>query len=81
MKKQKQICIQCGKTREEIKKGKLYCCTISSTEDSSEVDQEWLRHRFKPYSNKELDLIAKEEKEICNQMGEMAEFLENNLLK
>jgi len=80
MKKKEQnnnICIQCGETREAIKRNKLFCCTMSHIEAGSEIDEKFDRHRFKPYSQKELDAIKSDEDEICRQMGDFADFFTN----
>ncbi|MFA5174769.1 MAG: hypothetical protein WC438_06325 [Candidatus Pacearchaeota archaeon] len=68
------ICVQCGHTREEIKKKELCCCTIIYNESGSEVDTEWTRHRFKPYSKKELESMKKDEETMYKQMGEIVDF-------
>lgn len=78
-KEENQNCIQCGYTKSEIKKQKYFCVTMTSNESGNEVDGEWDRHRFRPYSEKELKAIASDEKEMVKQMGEMAkEFSTNN---
>lgn len=67
-------CVQCGETRESIKRNNYFCATLYSNENGTEVDQEWERHRFKPYSEKELKARQKDEDEYVKQMGEMAEM-------
>ncbi len=69
------ICIQCGETREAIKKHHLLCGTYMNTEAGRELDLEWGRHRFKPYSKKELEGQAKDDAEYIKQMGEMADMV------
>lgn len=72
---QEERCIQCGKTREYIKKNEDHCYTETNNENGREVDQEWPKHRFKPYSARELAAQKRDEDEICKQMGEMADFV------
>lgn len=66
------VCIQCGETREKIKKRGLLCAIMSHTEAGSELAQEFNRHRFKPYSEKELAAMKADEDEYVRQMGEFA---------
>jgi len=47
------ICIQCGESRDRIRKDGLICGLMSNTEAGSELIEEYPRHRFKPYSKKE----------------------------
>jgi hypothetical protein len=47
-------CLQCGQKRSTVRAESLYCCTISGYE-TPEVDQEWDRHRWKDWSDRELD--------------------------
>ena len=63
MKNETDKCVQCGETRESIKRRGFICATESSTEAGTEIDQEWPRHRFKPYSEKEKAKIKKQEEE------------------
>lgn len=68
-------CIHCGETRGAIQKHQLFCATETNTEMGREVDQEWNRHRFKPYSKKELARMKSDEDEYIRQMGGFADFL------
>ena len=47
-------CLQCGQKRSKVHAESLYCCTISHGE-TPEVDQEWERHRWVDWSDRELD--------------------------
>lgn len=73
------VCLQCGENREVVRKEKLFCATMSHTEAGSEVDAEYDRHRFKPYTEKELAAIKADEDEYVKQMGEMAEFFNKEM--
>lgn len=68
-------CLHCGQTKDAIRKHKLFCATETNTEAGRETDQEWDRHRFTPYSKKELDAIVKDELEMLKEMGDFAEFV------
>jgi len=46
-------CVKCGEHKEAIRKYKMVCGSIDS--QTGELNQEWGRHRFKPYSQQELD--------------------------
>jgi hypothetical protein len=51
-------CLQCGETRGAIKagvraNGAHYCVTLTGYE-TVEIDQEWDRHRFRPWGNTAL---------------------------
>ena len=59
----KDICVQCGESREAIKRNELACCIMSCSEDGCEPSYEFNRHRFKPYSKKELETMEKRYKE------------------
>jgi hypothetical protein len=72
-----QECVQCGSTREAVKRGRLYCVTVTY---EGETDYEWPRHRFKPYSEKELARIKSDEDEYVRQMGEFADFVKKEEL-
>ena len=72
MKTDSDTCLHCGQTREAIKRRKMFCATVTNTESGMETDYEWPRHRFTPYSVKELASIKADEDEYIKQMGEMA---------
>lgn len=67
-----ETCLHCGQTKGAIKERKTFCATVTY---EGETDCEWPRHRFKPYSKKELEAIRRYEDEYIKQMGEMAEFI------
>jgi hypothetical protein len=69
------VCVQCGETRAAIKDKKLYCASMSMTESGPEVDYEWSRHRFKPFSEKELAGQRADEEAYLKQMGDFADFV------
>jgi hypothetical protein len=71
-----QICLHCGETRAAIKKHKLFCATETNTEAGRETDQEWPKHRFKPWTAKELAAQKADEDEHVRQMGEFAAMVE-----
>jgi len=50
------ICVQCGESKGAIRINGLFCMTMSGGE-SPEADNESDRHRFKPYSDKELEAM------------------------
>lgn len=68
------VCLQCGQNREAIKRRKTFCATVTY---EGETDCEWSRHRYKPYSQKELDAMLRDEQEHVKQMGEFADFCKN----
>ena len=70
-------CLQCGKHTQWIKREHAPCFTETNNENGREVDQEWRRHRFKPYSAKELEQQEADEEAYIKQMGEMAEWFRN----
>lgn len=70
---EKYICVQCGETRESIKANKLFCATVTR---DGETDHEWYRHRFKPYSAKEIAAQKRDEDEWIKQMGEMSDYID-----
>lgn len=51
------ICLQCGERRSAVRAESLYCCTISGGE-SPEVDQEWDRHRWADWTDRELAALG-----------------------
>lgn len=46
-------CLQCGQTREEVKKYGTFCATLSGYE-AVEGQDEWDRHHWRDWSNAEL---------------------------
>lgn len=76
--KDSDVCLHCGETRGAIKKHKLFCATVTY---EGETDSEWPRHRFKPYSKKELEAMRKDEEEYIRQMQEFVEFVDNQACK
>lgn len=71
MKDKNDICLHCGQHRNAIKERKTFCATVTY---EGETDCEWPRHRFKPYSKKELEAIKRDEDEYVKQMEEMSDF-------
>jgi len=67
---EEKTCIQCGMSQSRIKKEQLICGTLSY---EGELDEEWPRHKFKPYTQKELEAIRSDEEAYVKEMGEMAE--------
>lgn len=47
-------CLQCGERRSRVRAESLFCCTVSGYE-YVEVDQEWDRHRWAGWTDRELD--------------------------
>lgn len=47
-------CLQCGERRSKVRAESLFCCTISGYE-TPEVDQEWERHRWRDWTDRQLD--------------------------
>ena len=79
--KKPTTCIQCGETRKAIKLDGLFCGVMSNTEEGSEVESEWKRHRFKPYSVKEIASLRSDEEACIKEMGNMYESFINKPLK
>ena len=50
-------CLQCGQRRSVVRAERYFCCTISGYE-TPEVDQEWERHRWADWSDRELDRLG-----------------------
>lgn len=46
-------CLQCGERRSKVRAESLFCCTVSGYE-YVEVDQEWERHRWADWTDREL---------------------------
>jgi len=71
-----EICVQCGSSRSEIKRDGLICGIVGpSTENGcGELKYEWERHRFRPYSKKELESKLADENAVIDQMGDMADW-------
>lgn len=67
-------CVKCGETLEAIRKHKLICGSVSY---EGELMEEYGRHRFKPYSFKELEEMRKDEEECIKQMGGFADFVDS----
>lgn len=65
-------CLLCGVTRREIKhaRGDLSCGTTDSY--TGEPDAEFLRHRFKPWTPKELDARRQQNQRVAQELGDMA---------
>ena len=74
--KEETRCVFCNQTKDSIKANKLYCAGVDSY--TGECTWERDRHRFKPFSEKELEAQAKDEAEYIKQMGEFADFVRNN---
>lgn len=47
-------CLQCGEPKARVQAESLFCCTVSGYE-VVEVDQEWERHRWADWTDRELD--------------------------
>lgn len=71
------ICVKCGEEKEVIKRRGLICGSVDP--QTGELDQEFGRHRFKPWTPDELEKMQQEEIEIVKQMGEMADFVNNEM--
>jgi hypothetical protein len=68
------VCLHCGQHKESIKRNKTFCATVTY---EGETDMEWSRHRFKPYSPKEIAAQIADEEAYVKQMGDFAEFVKN----
>lgn len=66
-------CVQCGETREAIKLHKLYCAGVDSY--TGETTWEAPRHRFRPFSEKELAGKKRDEEKYLEQMQGFADFV------
>lgn len=55
------FCLQCGESIQAIRLHRLGCAVVSDTECGRETSDEWERHRFRPYTEKELEAFRKEE--------------------
>lgn len=77
MAKKNPVCVQCGVDRKTIRAEQYICATVAESTESGagEVDAEWPRHRFKPYSEKDLAQRAADEAEYIKHMGEFADFV------
>lgn len=64
-------CVKCGENKSDIKKYGMLCGRVDYFGD---LEAEYGRHRFKPYSEKELGQQAKEQKAIADNLGDMADF-------
>jgi hypothetical protein len=53
----RNVCLQCGETREAVKANGYSCATLSGYE-TVEVDQEWERHHWRDWSDSELDRMG-----------------------
>ncbi len=65
-------CLHCGETRKETirRREELICGTTDPY--TGELDAEFPRHRFKPWTEKELAAHRREQQHIAQQMGDMA---------
>lgn len=68
-------CLYCGETEAAIRKHQLFCGGVDAY--TGEATWERARHRFKPFTEKELKAIEADELEAVKQMGEFAEYVEN----
>jgi hypothetical protein len=73
MKNQDEKCVQCGRTRKDIKEREYFCATVTY---EGETDYEWPRHRFRPYSEKELARQKADDDAYIRFMGGIADFVE-----
>lgn len=82
MKNPDDACLQCHETRGEIKRRGYFCATVSHTESGSEVDAEWPRHRFKPWTPKEIEAqrlaLEAENKYLDEEIAKLPEFPPNS---
>lgn len=53
MSRAKDTCLQCGQTREEVKREGTFCATITGYE-VIETKDEWERHHWRDWSDAEL---------------------------
>lgn len=53
----RNVCLQCGETREAVKANGYTCATLSGYE-TVEVDEEWDQHHWRDWSDSELDRIG-----------------------
>lgn len=53
----RNVCLQCGETREVVK-AKGYTCATLSGYETVEVDEEWDQHHWRDWSDSELDRIG-----------------------
>jgi hypothetical protein len=67
-------CVFCNAEKEAIKKNGLFCAGIDSY--TGECTWERNRHRFKPFSEKELAKIQSDEDEYLKQMQGFVDFVE-----
>lgn len=79
-------CVQCGELKSTIRKEGYFCAIMGNAyEEDAEVECEWPRHRFRPYTQKEIDAQKRDEEEMFRQMGDMADFfnkeMDKNLIK
>ena len=67
-----RACLHCGATRADTvrRRGELTCGTTDPY--TEELDAEFPRHRFKPWTENELAARRAEEQHIAQQMGDMA---------
>ena len=72
-------CVFCRETKVAIRAEKLFCCGIDGY--TGECTWERDRHRFKPFSEKELERIAYDEREMVRQMGDFADFVKEQELQ
>jgi len=70
------VCVQCGEYKSSIRKNELFCCLVGPDTENGygEVEAEWPRHRFKPYSKEELKQQEEDEQECIRQMGDFADW-------
>jgi hypothetical protein len=46
--------LQCGQARSTVRAERLFCCTLSRGE-VTEIDQEWEHHRWRDWTDTDLD--------------------------
>ena len=76
MKEDTTKCVKCNEYRAAIRRHKMSCGLVNG----DELIEEYGRHRFTPYSKKELALIAEEakaEEEYWEAMGRKLQTLES----
>lgn len=50
-------CLQCGESHGAVRAERLFCATVSAWE-TVETEDEWERHRWADWSDRELDLFG-----------------------
>ena len=64
-------CLNCDQPRAGIRRDGLICGLVGY---DGELECEFPRHRFKPWTQRELDAHRRSEAEVARQMGDMADW-------